>query len=891
MDTISRLSAALVERYAVERELGRGGMATVWLATDTRHRRKVALKVLHPELTAVLGPERFLQEIEITASFQHPHILPLFDSEDADGQLYYVMPYVDGETLRARLDRETQLPLDEAVRTACEIADALAYAHARGIVHRDVKPENVLLHGAHALVADFGIALAVQQAGGGRLTQTGLSLGTPQYMSPEQAMGERTLDARSDVYALGAVLYEMLVGEPPFTGATTQAIVAKVMAERPVPPRTVRDTVPPHLEAAILRALAKVPADRFASAPAFAAALTAPAPAAPAPRPPDAAPVAAPRASRRRTAALVLGALAAGGAAGAAVSGALPGSTEPAPATVRFAFRSAGGVRLLPRTMAISPDGSTLLVEGADASGEVRFYLRRLDDENFVPLAGTEYGGVPFFSPDGRSVGFVTGGNLRRIRTVGGAPRTIVDAGQLDIGAVSTGSGAAWGADDRIAITAIRGLLRVSADGGRPALVARTDSAKGEVRFVGAPSFLDTDDAVVVCIEMAKGDPQLAVVSLADGAVHRLGIAGRAPAFVPPDRLTYVDAYGRLLAAPFDPRRRAVTGDGVLLAERVRTEVQPTRANVVVSRAGTLAYFEPGAPVVGELVVTDRSGDVRTLPIAAGSWRQPRYSPDGRRLAFATQLHNIRGDVWVYDFPTRRLTRLTHDSLGVHPVWSPDGRWLVYPATPPQTVGAFFRVRADGGAPPERLLTWRQPILEVEPTADGRSYVFRHDSYRTLHDIYVVPADTPSAPRPLLATMFADWGIAVAPRGDWLAYVSNASGRDEVYVRRLADGSPTWTVSVAGGHAPRWSRDGRELFFVNGDSLFVSAVQLGDEPRLGAPRALFAVRFASVRQHALYDVSPDGREFAMVRRRDGADAAVHVVVTPFGGPRRGARER
>ena len=230
-DVLAQLRSALAERYRVERELGVGGMATVYLAEDVRHRRRVALKVLHPELSAVLGPERFLKEIELTASLQHPHILPLFDSGSAAGQLFYVMPFVDGETLRGRLEREKQLRVADALAIAREVADALQYAHERGVVHRDIKPENILLQGGHALVADFGIALAVQQAGGQRMTQTGLSLGTPQYMAPEQAMGDRNVDARADIYALGAVTYEMLAGEPPFTGPTAQAIVAKVITE------------------------------------------------------------------------------------------------------------------------------------------------------------------------------------------------------------------------------------------------------------------------------------------------------------------------------------------------------------------------------------------------------------------------------------------------------------------------------------------------------------------------------------------------------------------------------------------------------------------------------------------------------------------------------------
>jgi len=235
MTDTARLTAALADRYRIERELGHGGMATVYLAHDLKHDRQVALKVLRPELAAVIGADRFLKEIKVTANLQHPHILGLIDSGEVDGLLYYVMPYVEGESLRDRLTHEKQLPIDDAVRITREVANALDYAHRHHVIHRDIKPENILLHEGQALVADFGIALAVSAAGGTRMTETGLSLGTPHYMSPEQAMGEREITARSDVYALGAVLYEMLVGEPPFTGPTAQAIVAKVVTEAPRP--------------------------------------------------------------------------------------------------------------------------------------------------------------------------------------------------------------------------------------------------------------------------------------------------------------------------------------------------------------------------------------------------------------------------------------------------------------------------------------------------------------------------------------------------------------------------------------------------------------------------------------------------------------------------------
>ena len=273
MNATGALNAALSGRYAVEREIGRGGMATVYLARDIKHDRHVALKVLNPELGAVLGVERFLSEIRVTANLQHPHLLPLFDSGEADGLLYYVMPYVTGETLRAKLEREKQLPIDEALRISIAILSALAFAHSHGVIHRDLKPENILLQSGEPVIADFGIALAVSKAGGQRVTQTGLSLGTPQYMSPEQATGDRTIDARSDIYSMGAMLYEMLSGEPPHSGSTVQAVIARVITERPRSLRSGRDTVPENVDAAVMRALAKLPADRWGSAQEFADAL------------------------------------------------------------------------------------------------------------------------------------------------------------------------------------------------------------------------------------------------------------------------------------------------------------------------------------------------------------------------------------------------------------------------------------------------------------------------------------------------------------------------------------------------------------------------------------------------------------------------------------------
>ena len=272
-DPITRLNAALEGRYRVEREIGEGGMATVYLAEDLRHERKVALKVLKPELAAVVGAERFLTEIKTTANLQHPHILPLFDSGQAEEFLYYVMPYVEGESLRERLDRDHQLPVDEAVDIATNMAEALDYAHGQGVIHRDIKPANVLMLSGKPVISDFGIALAVGAAGGGRLTETGLSLGTPHYMSPEQATGDQNVGPQTDTYALGCVLYEMLVGEPPYTGPNAQAVLGQIITADAVSATGKRATVPANVDAAIRKALEKLPADRFTTAQDFAKAL------------------------------------------------------------------------------------------------------------------------------------------------------------------------------------------------------------------------------------------------------------------------------------------------------------------------------------------------------------------------------------------------------------------------------------------------------------------------------------------------------------------------------------------------------------------------------------------------------------------------------------------
>ncbi len=348
-DVVDGLSNALASRYRLERELGAGGMATVYLAHDLKHERQVAIKVLRPELAAVLGADRFVQEIKTTAKLQHPHILPLFDSGQADGFLYYVMPYIEGETLRDKLNREKQLGIEEAVRITTEVADALDYAHRHDVIHRDIKPENILLHDGRPLVADFGIALAVSAAAGGRMTETGLSLGTPHYMSPEQATAEKDISHRSDIYSLGAVLYEMLTGDPPHTGSTALQIIAKIVTEEIPSVTKLRKAVPPNVAAAVGKALEKLPADRFSGAKGFVRALQNPA-----------FTVASSRLTSvqlRTPVAYVVGIALVGAVAGWVASGILRSGGEPAATATRHRQVTFDGTAEFP---ALSPDGEWL---------------------------------------------------------------------------------------------------------------------------------------------------------------------------------------------------------------------------------------------------------------------------------------------------------------------------------------------------------------------------------------------------------------------------------------------------------------------------------------------------------------------------------------------------
>jgi serine/threonine-protein kinase len=876
-----QLIDALRDRYVIERELGRGGMAAVYLARDLRHERLVALKVLRPELAALIGAERFLHEIRVTANLQHPHILPLHDSGETLGLLWYVMPFVEGETLRAKIHREKQLGIDEAVTIARGVASALDYAHRHGVIHRDVKPENVLLHDGQALVADFGIALAVSQAGGHRLTETGLSIGTPQYMSPEQAMGDRELDGRSDTYSLGAVVYEMLTGDPPYTGSTAQAIVAKVITEKPTPVTTLRDTVPPHVAVAVHKALAKLPADRYHTAAEFADALM---------RSGAGAPLLetvtvegvhqlARRATQRwvpLAAVAVLAALATWGWLRPARSAPL----------IRFGVALPASEALKPTELglriALSPDGSRLVYFGPGEKGG-QLWLKQRDQLHAVPLSGTDDARNPFFSPDGQRLGFMAGNPLTlKVMSFGGEPPVNLTDSTLTYG------GATWGRDGFIYFDTDAGLQRIKESGGSLEPVALLDSTRKELG-IAWPEILPSGNAVLFRMRrpgQQLSDFEIAALDLPSGVRKTLtkGVFAR---YAASGHLVYVTADGKLLAARFDPRKLAITGPRVALAEGIAIR-QLGAVDLAVSSTGTLVYV-PGSLTGGtEVVWVNRTGVVQPLDPdwkSSAVLNSPALSPDGRSLAIGViDAAATRSDVWVKRGLGGPLSRLTiaEDSTSDRPTWTADGRSLLFVRGRRAGVGQIEIKLADGTRPERLVARTAEGLSEVRTSPDGKWLVLRTPAATSSRgDILAMRVGADSAPVPLIGTRATEVAPTLSPDGRWLAYASDESGRMEVYARPFPDvESGKWQISTGGGTEPLWAHSGRELFYRDGEGNLVAA-ETGATTGLvvGRQVALFsALPFAADALHQQYDVTPDDQRFIMLRpvRSDAREDLVMV---------------
>ncbi|MCG6988124.1 MAG: protein kinase [Gemmatimonadetes bacterium] len=879
MQPSETLQAALSGRYAIVREAGAGGMATVYLARDVKHDRHVALKVLRPELGAVLGVDRFLSEIKLTANLQHPHLLPLFDSGEAAGHLFYVMPYVEGESLRARLDREQQLPVDEALRIAYAVASALDYAHSAGVVHRDLKPENILLQHGEPVISDFGIALAVSNAGGARITQTGLSLGTPQYMSPEQATGDRGVDARSDIYSLAAVTYEMLAGEPPHQGKTAQAVIARVLTEKASSVRLIRDTVPPHVDEALLKGLAKLPADRFGSAGEFAAALKSPtsfsgatgrATAVGAAATADAVPVRKSPATRAIAALPWVLALAVMTVAGVFwVRGRSQGSST----TFRYEVSLPAGATLAGGQIdpvAISPGGRFLAYVAVSSDGTQRLYLRASDDLRPREVPGSEGAFSPFFSPDGRWIAFFGGGQLEKVPVSGGNPVVISSAGDANVATWSPSGWIVMGSD-----ALGTGLYKVPETGGTPVPVVPADSARGELIQASPVALPDGDHVLYASSGMGgAATAHLAVASLKDGTSTIFDLLGSFPLGVLSDHLIYTTAGGAVMAAPLDLAKGRITGAPLALTDQVAVATTTALSYAQLSPDGSMVYLS-GAPQ-RQMVLIGADGVAHPIG-EPGPYTWPRFSPDGHRIAVSVGTLAHR-DVWIYDLPSGPFTRFTDQGeTNDRPEWTPDGKDVVFRSSRNGERNAIWMKPLDGSAPATRVYGRSDSrIDEGVVSPDGKYLLLQRDStgngevwYRALKGdttlVHVAGSEN-----------YGDYGARFSPDGRWIAYTGGVAVPAQIVIRRFPSLSGRLQISTNGGSTPVWAPDGRHIYYANNSQLMVADLSGSDPPRVTNRRVVLPKGYTFDAVHADYDVGPDGTILAL--QAPSGDASVVVVL-------------
>jgi Tol biopolymer transport system component len=874
MDPLSKLRTSLATRYDIEREIGAGGMATVYLARDQRHDRNVALKVLNPELGAVLGVERFLSEIKVTANLQHPNLLPLFDSGEADGLLFYVMPFVEGETLRHRLDREKQLPIDEAIRIAVAVANALDYAHSHHVIHRDLKPENILLQHGQPVVADFGIALAVSKAGGNRVTQTGLSLGTPQYMSPEQATGDRVIDGRTDIYSLGALTYEMLTGEPPHIGHTSQAIIARLLTDKPRSVRTSRPAVPEHVDATIQRALEKLPADRFSTAKEFADALqgrggltigtgatSVPAPATPS------------RSRWRDPVTLWLAGVAVAAIAFAALARGRKETVHEVP-PIRFILNAADSLRPLdnfPWPAAISPDGRSVVFSVGQRGQGTTFYLQRTDQLEARPIPGTLGAYQPYFSPDGEWLAFQAAGKERKVRLDGSAPVTISDGGSAN--------GADWTINDEIisgANLGFNGLGRVNAAGGVMTQFTFPDTSKREKQHLWPVALPDGEHVVFVIWYGNLESSRLAVASLSDGRISELGVNGIRPLAVLDGRVVYIQSDGTVMAVALDADNGRVTGSPIPVHDPVPVGgVNNGNSGAYISRAGALVTSR--GTVRSQLTWLARDGNGRQVIVPeVRSYSQPLLSPDERRVVLLVT-DNLKSDVWVYEFATRTFTRLTTNGTVTSVEWSADGQHVIYAGRGERERTAFWRQSPSGGSAAERLLELDELAPVLTGSSDGQWLVFQAYDNNTWN-LFKTPVDSTKGGRtPYISTPANEQNPRFSPDGKWVAFLSDESGRSEVYVRSFPDPTSRVQVSAEGAQEVVWSDDGKRIYYRSGGSLLAAAIEHAPAFRVVRRDTLVTTQMPpAIGFGASYDVTRDGRILTLFSSRDDFE----LVVSP-----------
>jgi Tol biopolymer transport system component/predicted Ser/Thr protein kinase len=886
IDPRHSLNGKQLGSYKIVSMVGAGGMGEVYKARDTRLDRIVAIKVLPAHLADRADlRERFDREAKTIASLNHPHICTLYDIGHEGEIDFLVMEYLEGETLAQRLLKGS-LPLEQVLRYAIEIADALDKAHRKGITHRDLKPANIMLTKSGTKLLDFGLAKLTQEAALGTpesrlptlksaVTAEGTILGTLQYMAPEQLEGNE-VDARTDIFSFGAVVYEMATGKRAFEGKTQASVIGAIMSIDPPLISSLQPMTPPALDRVVKKCLAKEPDNRWhaikdlcdevkwiAESGSQAGAATAP----------------AGPASKNRRKTLVWGAVS---LLACAIIGMTVWILKPAPPrpVTRFTLSLPPDQRLAgldAPAIALSPDG-TRLAYVATQSGVQEIYLRAMDSSEVRMIPGTEGARAPFFSPDGQWVGFFAENKLEKISLSGGAPVTICDAPGNSL-TVS----ASWGADDNIVFQSgtAAGLRQVSAAGGTPKLLSTPDSKKGETthRF---PELLPGGKAVLFAAGQSAtvnlNNARIVVRSLQTGETRDL-IGGTYPSYAPTGHLVYAQA-GTLMAVSFDPRRLAVTGASVPMLESVLQSPTSGVVQYSFSNTGSVAYVPGGLQAVQrKLVWVDRKGTEQPLPTPSHPYRTPRLSPDGRRVVVA--ISDQLGDhIWLYDLTRDTLTRLTFEgTTNSTPIWTPDGKRITFGSTRGgSSASDAFWQPADGSGSAEALTMFRENRHNMGSwSPDGQVLSFEEINPVTRRDVWVYTLSDRKA-HPFLNTQFNETAPEFSPDGHWLAYASDESGRYEIYVQPYPGPGGKWQISTEGGTEPRWTRDG-EIFYRSGTKMMAVDTKLKPTFSADKPKMLFEGQYVpSLATMHNYDVSQDGQRFLMVKDSDQATLSTQINV-------------
>ena len=870
--------------YEIVAPLGAGGMGEVYRARDTRLERIVAIKILPSRLS--LDPtrkQRFEREAKTISALNHPHICVLHDVGSQNGIDYLVMECLEGETLSKRLEKGP-LPLEQLLRLGAQIADALDKAHRSGVVHRDLKPDNVMLTAMGAKLLDFGLAkpaaplvseatltAATKQS---PVTEQGTIVGTFHYMSPEQVEGKE-LDGRSDIFSLGAVLYEMLTGQKAFQGKSQLSVVSAILEKEPASSTTIKPMTPPALDHAIRRCLAKDPEERWQMARDLAFELKWIAEAGSQTGVPG---LGVPR----RKAAVRLAWITAAACTLAAIAVAVgffvrtPKSAQP----IWLSAEIGADANLSTEqgsSAVLSPDGTRLVFVAKDSDQKRHIYVRLLDQLQATVLSGTENAQNPFFSPDGRWLGFFADGRLKKIFVQGGAAVTVCDA--------PTGRGGSWAEDGTIvfAETFRSALSKVSSAGGAPEPLTTLNQKGGEVTHRW-PQVLPGGKAVLFTSNTHGGnyeDANIVVYSMSSGERKTLQHGGFYARYVPTGHVVYMHE-GSLFAVPFDLKRLEATGQPAPVLEGVAALPGDGSAQISFSDDGSLMYVAGnGAFQTVSMYWMDRDGKFTPMRELPGDYYSPAFSPDGKRVAL--QINDGKGfDIWVYELERDTLTRLTFGEglRNINPIWTPDGQRIAYSSIEPHGESDLYWKRADGTGDALRLTATKTRKLPSSWSPDGKVLLFDQLNVGTSWNIFIMTMEgnekmgwKPGEPKQFLKSPFTEQAAAFSPDGHWIAYESFESGNFEVYVRPFPGPGGKWQISTSGGGSPRWSRNGKDLFYRTQDNKIMVATYTAsgdsfqaDRSRLWSP-GQFTERLGLVN----FDLHPDGKRFVVLKSRPSSE--------------------